>query len=89
MNCNCINDYKNWLIETTGDPMAQWDLETELIKGEIVEFIPVYAFYKDIRKRDGKLGKRSRHKIIPTHCPFCGKENRIGEREDLLEDDES
>lgn len=84
--CNCIKEYQEYFRKETGDPFFHFDLEYDTIQGEIVFFVPIYAFYRDVRQRDGKVGKRTKHKIIPEYCPFCGEKTRIGEREDLIDD---
>lgn len=71
--CDCLTELQNQIKEQTGDEHAEIDwIISGLPKMKMFPRL-TYSFHK--KKEDGTLQKnKTVGTILPTCCPFCGKE---------------
>jgi hypothetical protein len=81
MKCDCIQKMNEELRRETGDPEARIVANYVIYRNEVEDFAHIEALYRK-KLRNGELARlETKHYVIGSYCPFCGRELQYGRSE--------
>ena len=72
MNCECIKEINDKLVEQTGDKDAYICTSFGISDNKMITVITIPVEYQEFKKDGTRKRYKTKGTIVASHCPFCG-----------------